>query len=350
MKRILKVLASVWVAVLFAACSNGAVSSISGAGATFPLPFYNAVFYEYAVRSGIEVAYGGIGSGGGVRSLKDGVVSFAGSDACLTPLETEQMPAVIHMPTCMGAVVIAYNLPGVDSLNLSGQIIADVYRGVITHWNDAQIMALNPTANLPHKRIIPVYRTDGSGTTYVFTDYLSKVSPVWAAQMGTGKSVDFAVGQAAKGNPGVASSVAQTPYSIGYVGSEYAFAQNISYANVQNACGQMVKPTLTSISLAASEHIPTNTCMSITYSSVPNAYPISCFTWLLVYQEQNYAGHLLSQAQATVGLLQYLLSSHAQSVAQEMNYAPLPQEVITLSLQNLQKITYNGVPILTKNK
>ncbi|MBQ2026009.1 MAG: phosphate ABC transporter substrate-binding protein PstS [Paludibacteraceae bacterium] len=340
-----KMLVAVAVSATITACSNGAVSSISGAGATFPLPFYNAVFGEYALQTGIEVAYGGIGSGGGVRSLRDGVVNFAGSDACLSDEEMQQMPEVVHIPSCMGAVVLAYNIPGVETLHLSGQVIAEIYQGIITKWNDAKLLALNPGVNLPDKNIVPVFRTDGSGTTYVFTDFLSKASPSWQAKMGTGKSVNFEVGIAAKGNPGVANSVSQTPYTIGYVGSEYAFAKKIPYANVQNARGQMVEPTLQAISLAASCQIPQSTCVSITYSDVPNSYPISCFTWMLVYKEQNYAGRLENQAQANVQLLQYMLSDQAQTIAQEMNYAPLPKEVIELSRKNIQTLTYNGMPV-----
>lgn len=341
-----KILIAAIVALALVSCSGNSVSSLSGAGATFPLPFYNAVFDTYSVEKGIQVAYGGIGSGGGIRSLKDGVVDFAGSDAYLSEEEMADMSAVVHIPSCMGAVVLAYNLPGVDSLNLSGNIVADIFRGVISKWNDERIIVLNPTVNLPEANIIPVFRSDGSGTTFVFTDYLTKVDSVWASQMGTGKSVNFSVGMAAKGNPGVANAVAQTAYSIGYVGSEYAFAQKIPYAAIKNACGEMVKPSSTSISAAASGEIPVDTRTMITNSSAKGAYPISCFTWLLLYQEQNYAGRSLAQAQATINMIQFVLSEQAQSMAEEVHYAPLPQQAIQLSLKNLESLTFNGEPIL----
>ena len=244
---------------------------LSGAGATFPLPFYNVIFENFAEVNGDVVAYGGIGSGGGVRNLRDGIVDFAGSDAFLTEKEMNEMPPVIHVPTCMGAVVLAYNLPGVDNLNLSGDVVADIFAGKITRWNDARIKTLNEGVSLPDADIIPVFRSDGSGTTFVFTDYLSKVSENWKNTYGTGKSVNFPKGQAAKGNPGVAGVISQTANSIGYVGSEYAFAQRIPYATLMNANGELVKPTSESISASASGEIPADTRTSITNSSAKGA-------------------------------------------------------------------------------
>ena len=210
-------------ALSFAACGGqkaGESVELSGAGATFPLPFYNMSFEGYDVATGNKVSYGGIGSGGGVRNLKDEIVDFAGSDAFLTDEEMKDMKPVVHIPTCMGAVVLAYNLPDVVKLNLSGDVIADIYAGKITKWNDARLVELNPEVKLPAKDIIVAYRSDGSGTTFIFTDYLSKVSENWKNTYGAGKTVDFPVGQAAKGNPGVAGIIAQTPYSFGYIGSE----------------------------------------------------------------------------------------------------------------------------------
>ena len=225
---------------------------LSGAGATFPLPFYNAVFENFSQVNGDVVAYGGIGSGGGVRNLRDKIVDFAGSDAFLTDKEMADMDPVVHIPTCMGAVVVAYNLDGVKDLMLTGEVIADIFAGEIKMWNDRRIAALNPDVILPNEAIIPVFRSDGSGTTFVFTDYLTKVSSMWKDKFGAGKSVNFPTGQAAKGNPGVAGVISQTRNSIGYLGSEYAFAQKIPYAKLRNANGEMVEPTAASISAAAS--------------------------------------------------------------------------------------------------
>ena len=331
-----------------AASKDGArkAQELSGAGATFPLPFYNVVFEQFAEVNGDAVAYGGIGSGGGVRNLRDKIVDFAGSDAFLTEKEMADMPAVIHVPTCMGAVVLAYNLEGVDNLNLSGELIANIFAGNITMWNDARIAALNPDAKLPAEAIIPAFRSDGSGTTFVFTDYLSKVSPMWKEKFGAGKSVNFPSGQAAKGNPGVAGVVKQTKNAIGYVGSEYAFAQKIPYARIMNQRGEIVEPTAASISAAASGEIPADTRCSITNSDAAGAYPISTFTWMIIYKEQNYSDRPKEQAVATLDLLQYILSDEAQKITSEVHYAPLPAKAKELSIANLKTVTYDGAVIL----
>lgn len=226
--------------------------NIAAAGATFPLPFYNLAFKTYQEKTGNAVTYGGIGSGGGIRSLKDKIVDFGGSDAYLSDAEMQEMPyATVHIPTCMGAVVMAYNLPEVKELKLSGEVVADIYLGKITKWNDAKIQELNPSVTLPNKELTPVYRSDGSGTTFVFSDYLTKVSNDWKENVGTGKSLKWPAGLAAKGNPGVAGTISQTPGAIGYVGSEYAFSLNIPMAQMKNSSGNFITPNTESISAAA---------------------------------------------------------------------------------------------------
>ena len=325
--------------------SSGESVELTGAGATFPLPFYNMTFEGYSATYADRVSYGGIGSGGGVRNLKDGIVDFAGSDAFLSDKEMTEMPAVVHIPTCMGAVVLAYNLPDVVKLNLSGEVTADIYAGKITDWNDARLQELNPDVKLPAKKIILAFRSDGSGTTFVFTDYLSKVSENWKNTYGAGKTVDFPVGQAAKGNPGVAGIIAQTPYSLGYIGSEYAFAQKIPCASVINAQGEAVLPDTKSISAAAGE-IPQDTRCSITNADAPGAYPISCFTWLLIYKEQDYSSRSKAQAKATLELMKYILSDSIQQTTEAVHYAPLPKKAVELSLNNLKEVTYKGQTVL----
>lgn len=343
-----------WVAVaamlLLTACNgqknNGhEAQELTGAGATFPMPFYNMVFEDYANNGGAKVSYGGIGSGGGVRNLKDGIVDFAASDAFLSDEEMAKMKPVVHVPTCMGAIVLAYNLPGVKTLNLAGDVIADIYAGKITMWNDPRLQSINAGVKLPAQKIIVAYRSDGSGSTFVFTDYLSKVSENWKKTYGSGKTVDFPVGQAAKGNPGVAGIIANTPYSIGYVGSEYAFAQKIAFANVKNASGAFITPSAASISAAAGD-IPSDTRCSITNASGKDAYPISLFTWLIIYKEQNYSNRTKEQALATVDLLKHMLDSKVQSMTSKVHYAPLPEKAVKLSLENLKTVTYNGQPLL----
>ena len=351
MKTSLKNLLTLAIVLAFTACGSSTKSGareaqeLSGAGATFPLPFYNVVFENFAQVNGDQVAYGGIGSGGGVRNLRDKIVDFAGSDAFLSDNEMADMAPVIHIPTCMGAVVLAYNLEGVEDLKLSGEIIADIFAGDIKMWNDERIVALNPDVKLPNESIIPVFRSDGSGTTFVFTDYLSKVSPKWASNYGTGKSVNFPSGQAAKGNPGVAGVIKQTKNTIGYVGSEYAFAQKIPYAHIENARGEFVLPSPTTISAAASGEIPNDTRCSITNSDAVGAYPISTFTWIVIYKEQNYSDRTKEQAEATLDLLKYILSDEAQSITSEVHYAPLPVKAKELSMTNLKSITFNGEAI-----
>ena len=352
MKKIFLSIVALTFAIAMTSCggntNNGArkAQQLSGAGATFPLPFYNVVFEQFAEVNGDAVAYGGIGSGGGVRNLRDKIVDFAGSDAFLSEKEMSDMNPVIHIPTCMGAVVLAYNLEGVDELRLTGDVIADIFAGEIKMWNDERIKELNPQALLPNEAIIPVFRSDGSGTTFVFTDYLNKVSPMWASRFGAGKSVNFPAGQAAKGNPGVAGVIKQTKNSIGYVGSEYAFAQKIAYAKIQNQQGEFVAPSSASISASASGEIPSDTRASITNSDAKGAYPISTFTWMIIYKEQNYSDRSKEQAIATLDLIQYILSDEAQKITAYVHYAPLPTKAKEISLSNLKTVTYNGEAIL----
>ena len=352
MKKIFKSAMTMVAALAMVSCGGNATNGsreaqeLSGAGATFPLPFYNVVFEKFAEVNGDIVAYGGIGSGGGVRNLRDKIVDFAGSDAFLSDKEMAEMAPVVHIPTCMGAVVLAYNLDGVKELKLSGEIIADIFAGNIKMWNDERLAALNPDVKLPNESIIPVFRSDGSGTTFVFTDYLTKVSPMWKEKFGAGKSVNFPSGQAAKGNPGVAGVIKQTKNSIGYVGSEYAFAQKIPYAKIKNQRGEIVEPNAASISAAASGVIPTDTRCSITNADAKGAYPISTFTWMIIYKEQNYSDRSKEQALATLDLLKYILSDEAQNITSEVHYAPLPAKAKELSMTNLKTVTYDGVAIL----
>ena len=352
MKKIFRSVMTLVAALTMVSCGGNATNGsreaqeLSGAGATFPLPFYNVVFENFSQVNGDVVAYGGIGSGGGVRNLRDKIVDFAGSDAFLSDKELVEMAPVVHIPTCMGAVVVAYNLDGVDELKLSGEVVADIFAGNIKMWNDERLAALNPDVTLPAEAIIPVFRSDGSGTTFVFTDYLTKVSPEWNEKYGAGKSVNFPSGQAAKGNPGVAGVIKQTKNSIGYVGSEYAFAQKIPYACIQNARGEFVLPSSATISAAASGEIPADTRCSITNADAAGAYPISTFTWMIIYKEQNYSDRSKEQAVATLDLLQYILSDEAQNITSEVHYAPLPAKAKELSKTNLKTVTFDGVAIL----
>ncbi|MGB8491521.1 MAG: phosphate ABC transporter substrate-binding protein PstS [Bacteroidales bacterium] len=321
--------------------------SLSAAGATFPMPFYNLAFKRYTELTGIPLTYGGIGSGGGIRSIADKVVDFGASDAFLTDQELSGMPAaIVHIPTCMGAVVIAYNLPGVNDLKMTPDLIADIFLGNITKWNDPKIKSENPGLNLPDKDIAVVHRSDGSGTTNIFSNYLTKVSNEWKEKIGEGKSLNWPVGIGAKGNPGVAGTISQSVGSVGYIGSEYAFAQKISYALVRNSSGNFINPDIKSITAAAKGEIPADTRVMVTDSPAPDAYPISGFTWIILYKEQSYDGRTLARAQATVRFLEWLVGPDAQAIAESVNYAPLPPNVSSLAMNVLRTITFDGKPVL----
>ena len=321
--------------------------SVTAAGATFPMPFYNLAFKKYSEESGIQLTYGGIGSGGGIRSLTDKVVDFGATDAYLSDKDLSEMPAeVIHIPTCMGAVVIAYNLPGIEGLKMTPELLENIFMGTITKWNDQRIMAVNNGLNLPDMKITVVYRSDGSGTTYIFSDYMTKVSKLWSEKVGTGKSLNWPVGIGAKGNPGVAGTISQSVGSIGYIGSEYAFAQKIQYALLKNSSGNFISPAIKTVSSAAKGQMPADTRVMVTNSSDPDAYPISGFTWIILYKEQSYNGRSLSQAEAIAKFLDWLVGTDAQAIAESVNYASLPVEVSSIAKNILRTVTYDGKPVL----
>ncbi len=349
------ILVSLAILVAVTACQNGAKSTandnkkvtLTAAGATFPMPYYNLVFKKYTKSQGTLLTYGGIGSGGGIRSLKDKVVDFGASDAFLTDDKIAEFSApVVHIPTCLGAVVVAYNLPGVDQIKLTNGLLEGIFMGDITKWNDAKIKELNQEVNLPDLDITVVFRSDGSGTTFIFSDFMSKISQKWADAVGLGKSLNWPVGIGAKGNPGVAGTINQTTGAIGYIGSEYALAQKISTALLQNAAGNYIEPTIESISAAAKGEIPADTRVMLTNSDAADAYPISGFTWILLYKDQAYDGRSYAQAEATVTFLDWLISAEAQAEAPKVNYAPLPTKAVTAAKEILKNVTYEGKAIL----
>lgn len=338
--------------LLLQSCNNNSTSmrvgssrsTISGAGATFPYPYYNIVFRDFMrINTDKTINYGVIGSGGGIRSLRDHSVDFGASDAFLNEKEIESMNGeVIHIATCMGGVVMAYTLDGVDSLRLTGQLISDIYLGKIYKWNDPRIATENPGVKLPDLDITPVYRSDGSGTTFNFSEYLSVVSKEWNDIMGVGKSLKWPAGIAAKGNPGVAGIVQQTEGSIGYIGSEYALTLRLPTAKLKNRAGNYVDATLETISAAANVTLPEDMRATITDSDDPNAYPISLFTWILVYKDQKYDNRKLEEAQELVELLNYVISPEGQKVAAQINYAPLSEQAIDKNSKLIKQINYGG--------
>lgn len=319
---------------------------ISGAGATFPAPYYNIVFKDYSTKSGNDVTYGGVGSGAGIRSLKDKTVDFGATDVFLSDEELKEMGAdVVHIPTALGAVVMSYNLKGVTELKMTAELISDIYLGKVKKWNDAKIKALNPGQNLPDRGITPVYRSDGSGTTAVFSEYMSKVNEAWKKDIGAGKSLTFPAGIAAKGNPGVAGIIAETEGAIGYIGSEYALALNLSSALLQNSSGKFTKADDKSISASANVDMPDDMRVIITNSSNPEAYPISTFTWIIAYKEQNYNNRTLGNAKALTSLFDYVISKEGQAVASKTFYAPLSETALNKTKAIINSITFDGKTI-----
>jgi phosphate transport system substrate-binding protein len=307
-----------------------AAATITGAGATFPNPIYSKWFDAYARETGVRINYQSIGSGGGIRQFTEGTVDFGATDG---PMTDEQIAAVhgdvLHVPTLLGAVVATYNLPalGARPLRFDGPTLADVFLGRITRWNDARLRALNPGVALPEADILVVHRSDGSGTTYIFTDYLSKVLPEWRTQVGHATSVDWPVGLGGKGNEGVTQQVKQSEGAIGYVELVYARSNGLPAAELRNAAGEFVAPTLEGVSAAAAGiDLPPATDFRISITNAPGtgAYPISSFTWLLVHTRDTGS----AKQRAIRGFLDWMLGPEAQRMAADLHYAPLPVKVI----------------------
>jgi phosphate transport system substrate-binding protein len=311
---------------------------ITGAGATFPNPIYSKWFSEYnKMHPNVEINYQSIGSGGGIRQITNRTVFFGATDGPMTQDQLLAAPGkILHFPTVLGADVPVYNLSGVAELKFTGPLLADIFLGKVTKWNDAQIAKVNPGVNLPATDITVVHRADGSGTTYIWVDYLAKVSPEWKQKVGVNTSVNWPVGVAGKGNEGVAGLVQQTPGSIGYVELIYALQNKISYGSVQNAAGEFLKATeagVTKAAEAAAAKMPADFRVSITNAPGAGVYPISSFTWLLLYESPQDK----AQAKIMIDFLKWALTD-GQKFATELGYAPLPKNVVDMEMQALAKI------------
>jgi phosphate transport system substrate-binding protein len=309
---------------------------INGAGATFPYPIYSKWFDEYAkVDPSVRFNYQSIGSGGGQKQILAQTVDFGASDGPMSDDNLAKAPGkILHIPTVAGAVVLTYNLSGNPSLKLDGHTIAGIYLGQIKKWNDPKITALNPGAKLPDQDIVVVHRSDGSGTTFIFTDYLSKVSPEWKQKAGNNTSVNWPAGIGGKGNEGVSGQVKQTPGAIGYVELIYALQNKMPYADIKNAAGQFVKPTIESVTAAlATANIPDDFRFSMTNAPGKDAYPIAGATWLLVYEQQKDP----AKGKKLVEFLKWALTK-GEGMVKELNYAPLPDEVQQRVLKRIDEI------------
>lgn len=327
--------------------NSDADKQLLGAGSTFGYPIYSKMFSDYGKTSGVQTNYQSIGSGGGIKQLMNKTVDFGASDAFLSDDEMSKAPApVVQFPTCLGAVVLSYNLPGNPELKLTPEVIAGIFMRTITKWNDPKITAENPGVTLPDMDITVAHRSDGSGTTFIFTDYLSKISDDWKSKIGTGKSVNWPDGElGGKGNEGVSGMIKQSPGTIGYIELTYALQNNMVFATVKNAAGNYIKPSIQSTSLCANGDIPADTRISITNANVPDGYPISSFTWILLYKEQNYNNRSKDKATNLVKELWWMIHD-GQADATPLNYAPLPPKAVAAAEAVLKSVTYGGQPVL----
>jgi phosphate transport system substrate-binding protein len=325
-------------ALLGLASIAGAETLINGAGATFPYPLYSKWFSEYAkIDPSVKFNYQSIGSGGGIKQITAQTVDFGASDKFLSDEELKAAPGkLLHIPTVMGAVVVTYNLPGIaKGLKLNSEDVANIFLGKITRWNDKRIADDNPGVNLPDKAIIVVHRSDGSGTTSIFTDYLAGVNGEWAKSVGKGASVKWPVGLGGKGNEGVAGQIKTTRYTIGYVELAYAFENKLPFATLKNKAGSWVEPSIqtTSAAAAAVKHMPADYRISLVNQPGKDAYPITGFTWLLVYQDQKDK----TKGKKLVEFLNWSLHK-GQKMAAPMLYAPLPESVLKMVEKTIKTI------------
>ena len=339
-------LAIIGVAIACGGGNSGGTVSLQGAGATFPYPLYLKWLNEYTKEhANVRLDYQSIGSGGGIKQIQAQTVDFGASDAPMTDADLKAAPApIIHIPTVLGAVVLTYNLPeAAKPLRFSPEVIADIFLGKITKWNDARIAADNPDAHLPAKDVTVVHRADGSGTSYVFTDYLSKVSTEWKEKVGADKSPKWPVGQGGKGNEGVTGQIKQQPNTIGYVELAYAVQNKLPVAVIKNKSGNFIEPNIDAVTAAAAGAIagtPKDLRVSITDAPGASAYPISSYTYILVYQEQKDA----AKGKALVDFLWWGIHD-GEKFAKDLQYAPLPEEIVKRAEVLIGSITSGGKPL-----
>jgi phosphate transport system substrate-binding protein len=322
-------------------------NTLLGAGSSFVYPLFSKIFADYGNTHGVKVNYQSIGSGGGILQLTNKTVDFGGSDA---PLNAEQAKKigvpVLHIPMASGAVVVTYNVPGVaGGLKLSGKDLADIYLGKITNWNSPYIADANKGVKLPDLPIVVIHRSDGSGTSFIYTDFLTKVNTEWASKVGKATAVNWPAGLGGKGNEGVAGLVKQTPGAIGYVELAFAIQNKLPYAAVQNKSGKYIVPTLESTTLASNVELPANAEVSLTNTDNPKGYPIASFTWALIYKEQKYNERSAAKAKALLQLLWFNIHEGQKNCA-PLNYAPLSKSAVKTAEKILKSATYGGKAVL----
>jgi phosphate transport system substrate-binding protein len=346
------IIAGLFLSLAFSSCKNteggGQVVRLQGAGATFPNPLYQKWLSEYSkLHPNVQIDYQSVGSGAGIKQIQAQTVDFGASDAPMKDADLQSAPAeILHIPTVLGAVVITYNLTGINQpLKFSGEVIADVFLGKIKKWNDPKIAAENAGVSLPSTDITVVHRSDGSGTSAVFTDYLSKISAEWKDKVGTGVSPSWPVGLGGKGNEGVTGQIKNTPNTIGYVELVYALQNKLPVAQIKNAAGSFVEPSIAAVTAAAAASVastPDDLRVSITNATGPTAYPISSYTYILVYKNQRDA----AKGKVVVDFLWWGLHD-GEKYAPELQYAPLPDEIVKRAEAKINSITANGTPLRT---
>lgn len=312
---------------------------INGAGATFPFPLYSKWFHEYhRLKPALQFNYQSIGSGGGIKQITEKTVDFGASDAPMSNEEMARAPGILHIPTVIGAVAVAYHLPGVARLRITADVLADLFLGKITRWSDSRIALINPGVKLPDTAVMIVHRSDGSGTTAVFTDYLAKVSSAWKTKVGAGKSVRWPAGLGAKGNEGVTGQVRSTEGAVGYVELAYATQNRLSVMSIANRSGAFVAPSVEGATAAAvGQTIPADYRVSLADSADKQAYPIASFTYLLVYRQQSNP----AKGKALAGFL-WWATHEGQKLAPALEYAPLPSSLVTRIETTLRSIEAGG--------
>jgi phosphate transport system substrate-binding protein len=335
--------------------SSSGQTTINGAGATFPFPLIDTWRVEYQkIKPNVNINYQSIGSGGGVKQFTEKTVDFGATDAPLSKQEQQKVPGAVHIPETLGAVVAAYNVPSIQSkgLKLTGPVLADIFLGKIKKWNDPQIQSINPGQSLPSNDIVVVHRADGSGTTFVWTNYLSKLSPQWNSTVGKGKSVQWPIGIGAPGNEGVANAIKGTANTIGYVELNYALTTKMTYAFLQNKEGKFIEPTLESTkaaAAAAAQSLPAGDKSWETVSLVDppgaDSYPVASFSYLLLYKELSTDPNIdQSKAKALVDFISWAITD-GQKLAPNLAYVPLPDQVVKLDQDTIKSLTFQGKPL-----
>jgi len=329
----------------FGANSNSNV--LLGAGSTFVYPLFSKLFAEYGKETNVMVNYQSIGSGGGILQLTNKTIDFGDSDAPLNDEQAKKIGApVLHIPMCAGAVVISYNLPELKgTLKLTPDVLAGIFLGKIVKWNDPRIAKINQGVTLPSTDVFIAHRSDGSGTTNIFTTYLSKVNSAWNTNPGKGSAINWPAGIGGKGNEGVAGLIKQTPGAIGYIELAYALQNKMSFASIQNKSGDFITPSVESTSAAGNVQIPDDAKVSLTNTDAKDGYPISGFTWALIYKEQNYDGRSLQRAQKLVKMLWWNVHE-GQKYCKGLNYAPLSPKAVAVAESILKSATFDGKSIL----